>query len=73
MNFKLTEEQELVRASVREFCQKYVEPIADKVDQEAYFPMETVKKLAEQEWTGIPYPVEYGGAGSDYLTYIIVL
>ncbi len=73
MNFRLTEEQEIVRANVREFCQKYVEPIADKVDQEAYFPMENIKKLAEQEWTGIPYPVEYGGAGSDYLTYIIVV
>jgi butyryl-CoA dehydrogenase len=73
MNFQLTEEQQLVRASVREFCDKYVTPLAQKVDQEAYFPMETVKKLAEQEWTGIPYPVEYGGAGSDYLTYIIVL
>ncbi|NLI11485.1 MAG: acyl-CoA dehydrogenase family protein, partial [Peptococcaceae bacterium] len=40
MNFQLTEEQQLVRASVREFCQKYVEPIAQKVDQEPYFPME---------------------------------
>lgn len=73
MNFKLTEEQELVRTGVREFCQKYVEPLAEKVDQEAYFPMENVKKLAEQEWTGIPYPEEYSGAGADYLTYIIVL
>jgi butyryl-CoA dehydrogenase len=73
MNFQLTEEQQLVRASVREFCQKFVEPIAQKVDQEPYFPMENVKRLAEQEWTGIPYPVEYGGAGADYLTYIIVL
>ncbi|GBF34919.1 butyryl-CoA dehydrogenase [Desulfocucumis palustris] len=73
MNFNLTEEQELVRAGVREFCQKYVEPLAEKVDEEAYFPMETVKKLTEQEWTGIPYPAEYGGAGADYLTYIIVV
>lgn len=73
MNFQLTEEQQLIRANVREFCQKYVEPIAQKVDQEAYFPMENIKRLAEQEWTGIPYPVEYGGAGSDYLTYIIVI
>lgn len=73
MNFKLTDEQELVRAGVREFCQKYVEPIAEKVDQEAVFPMENIKRLADQEWTGIPFPEEYSGAGSDYLTYTIVL
>ena len=73
MNFQLTEEQQLIRASVREFCEKYVEPIAEKVDAEGYFPMENVKRLAEQEWTGIPYPEEYGGAGSDYLTYIMVV
>ena len=73
MNFQLTEEQELVRTSVREFCKKYVEPIAQKVDQEAYFPMENFKRIAEQEWTGIPYPAEYGGAGADFLTYILVV
>jgi butyryl-CoA dehydrogenase len=73
MDFQLTEEQKLVRSSVREFCEKYVEPLAQKVDQEPYFPMETIKRLAEQEWTGIPYPVEYGGAGADYLTYAIVV
>jgi len=73
MNFQLTEEQQLVQASVKEFCEKFVEPIAEKVDQEGFFPMENIKRLAEQEWTGIPYPEEYGGAGSDYLTFILVL
>ncbi|HOV78520.1 MAG TPA: acyl-CoA dehydrogenase [Bacillota bacterium] len=73
MNFKLTEEQQLIRASVREFCQQYVEPVADKIDREACFPSDVVRKLAEQEWMGIPYPEEYGGAGSDYLTYTIVV
>ena len=73
MDFNLTEEHQLIRQSVKEFCEKYVCPIADQVDQEPRFPAETVKKLAEQDWLGIPYPVEYGGAGSDYLSYIIVL
>jgi butyryl-CoA dehydrogenase len=73
MDFELTEEQQLVRASVREFCEKYVEPIADAVDQEPRFPSETLKKLAEQDWLGIPYPEEYGGAGADYLTHIIAI
>ncbi len=73
MDFELTEEQELVKANMKEFCEKYVEPIADQVDQEARFPAENIKRLAEQDMLGIPYPEEYGGAGSDYLTYIITL
>lgn len=73
MIFQLTEEQELVRASVREFCGKFVEPMADEIDQEARFPSDNVRRLAEQDWLGIPYPDEYGGAGADYLTYILTV
>jgi butyryl-CoA dehydrogenase len=73
MHIELTEEQELVRANMKEFCEKYVEPIADQVDQEARFPAENIKRLAEQDMMGIPYPEQYGGAGSDYLTYIMTL
>ncbi len=73
MDFNPTEEHQLIRQSVKEFCDRYVCPIADGVDQEARFPAETIKRLAEQDLMGIPYPLEYGGAGSDYLSYIIVL
>jgi butyryl-CoA dehydrogenase len=73
MDFNLTEEHQLIRQSVKEFCDRYVCPIADEVDQEPRFPAETIKKLAEQDWMGISYPVEYGGAGADYLSYVIVL
>ena len=73
MNFQPTEEQELIRAGVREFCEKYVDPIAEEVDMQPRFPEENIKRLAEQDWLGIPYPVEYGGAGADTLTYIMVL
>ncbi len=73
MDFQLTEEHQLIRQSVQEFCDQYVTPIANEVDQEPRFPAETVKKLAEQDWMGIPYPEEYGGAGADYLSYILVL
>ena len=73
MNFQLSEEHQLIRQSVREFSDKYVAPIADQVDQEAMFPAETIKKLAEQDWLGIPFPVEYGGGGADYLSYAIVI
>ena len=73
MQLELTEEQELIKANMKEFCEKYVEPIADQVDQEARFPAENISRLAEQDMLGIPYPEEYGGAGSDYLTYIMTL
>ncbi len=73
MDFNLTEEHQLIRSGVREFCQKYVEPCAEITDSEAKFPADTVKKLADQDWLGIPFPQEYGGAGADYLSYIIVV
>ena len=73
MNFNLSEEHQLIRSNAREFCQKYVEPYAEITDSEAKFPADTVKKLAEQDWLGIPFPQEYGGAGADCLSYIIVL
>ncbi|MFZ0945153.1 MAG: acyl-CoA dehydrogenase [Syntrophobacteraceae bacterium] len=73
MNFNLTEEHQLIRSGVREFCQKYVEPCAEITDSEAKFPADTVKRLADQDWLGIPFPQEYGGAGADYLSYIIVV
>ena len=73
MDFNLTEEHELIRQSVIEFCDRHVCPIADGVDNESSFPAETIKKLAELDLMGIPYPLEYGGAGSDFLSYIIVI
>ena len=73
MDFNLTEEHQLIRQSVREFCDKYVCPIAEEVDRDQRYPAETVKRLAEQEWMGIYFPTEYGGAGADMLSYVIVL
>ena len=73
MDFKLTEEQELIRKNVREFCEKYVEPIAAEIDENSRHPAEMFQKLSEGGWMGIPISTEYGGAGADYLTHIIVV
>ena len=73
MEFKLTEEQELIRKNMREFADKYVEPIAGEIDENSRHPAEVFKKLAEGDWMGIPIPTEYGGAGSDYLTHILAI
>ncbi|KAF2962592.1 acyl-CoA dehydrogenase [Fervidobacterium sp. 2310opik-2] len=73
MDYLLTKEQLLARELFREFAEKEVKPLAQKVDEEEYFPMETVKKMAEIGMMGIPFPKEIGGAGGDYLTYIIAV
>jgi butyryl-CoA dehydrogenase len=73
MDFKLTEEQELIRKNMREFAAKYVDPIAVEIDENSRHPAELFKKLAEGDWLGMPIPIEYGGAGADYLTHIVAV
>jgi len=73
MNFNLTEEQQLIKQNAREFALEYVEPIAAELDREGRQPAEIIKKLAELDFMGMPYPAEYGGAGADYLSYIMVV
>lgn len=73
MDFKLTETQELIRANMREFTKKYVDPIAVEIDENSRYPAEVIAKLAEMDYMGMPYPEEYGGAGVDFLTFTIVI
>jgi len=47
MNFKLTEEQDLIRKNIREFCVKNVEPVAAEIDEKEAHPAELFSKLAE--------------------------
>jgi butyryl-CoA dehydrogenase len=73
MDFKLTEEQELIRKNMREFAEKYVDPIAVEIDENSRHPAELFQKLADGDWLGMPIPVEYGGAGADYLTHALAV
>ncbi|KUG03298.1 butyryl-coa dehydrogenase [hydrocarbon metagenome] len=73
MDFKLTEEQELIRDNMREFARTYVDPVAVEIDENSRYPEEVIKKLADGGWMGMPFPAEYGGAGVDYLTYAIAV
>lgn len=54
---------------IREFAEKEVKPLAAEVDEEERFPLETVEKMAKLGLMGIPFPVEYGGAGGDNMLY----
>ncbi len=73
VDFGLTDEQKMIRKVVRDFAKKEVDPIAAEIDETCEFPMENVKKMAEAHMLGIPFPQEYGGAGSDTLSYIIAV
>jgi short-chain 2-methylacyl-CoA dehydrogenase len=73
VNYDLSEEQELVRATVREFAQTRVAPVAEELDREERFPYELVAELAELGLMGMPIPEEYGGAGADTLSYAIAI
>ncbi|MDR3588705.1 MAG: acyl-CoA dehydrogenase family protein [Negativicutes bacterium] len=73
MNLLLTEEQELIQATAREFAVKEMDPLAVKTDLEGIFPEDTLKKLADLDMMGIPHPAEYGGGGADMVSYSLVL
>ena len=73
MDFSLTKEQKMVRDLMRNFAENEVKPLAAEVDEKEYFPRETVEKMARYNMMGIPFPKEYGGAGGDYLSYIIAV
>ncbi|WP_332628645.1 acyl-CoA dehydrogenase [Halalkalibacter flavus] len=73
MNFFLTEEQEMIRKMVRDFANKEVAPTAAKRDEEERFDRDIFDKMAELGLTGIPWPEEYGGIGSDYMSYVIAV
>ncbi|SJZ63506.1 acyl-CoA dehydrogenase [Garciella nitratireducens] len=73
MDFKLSKEQEMARTLFREFAENEVEPLAQEVDEEEKFPMETVKKMQKLGFMGIPIPKQYGGQGCDSLTYVLAV
>ena len=73
MNFDLGEEHELVRRTVRDFAEQRIAPVAEELDREERFPYDIVAELAELGLMGMPIPEEYGGAGTDTLSYAIAI
>ncbi len=73
MNLELTEEQELLRRTVREFAESEVKPLAREIDETGRFPRETFAKAAELGLTGVAFPEQAGGAGFDHIAYTIVI
>ena len=73
MEFRLSEEHEMMRKMVREFAEKEVAPTAAERDEKEEFDRSLFDKMAELGLTGIPWPEEEGGVGADYLSYVIAV
>ena len=73
MDFDLTQDQLEIQALTREFALAEIDPHAAQWDREHHFPRQLFGKLAELGLMGVCVPEEYGGAGADFLSYILVL
>ncbi len=73
MDFELSDEQRLLRDTVRDFARQEVAPVAEELDREKRFPYEIVEKMGGLGLMGIPFPQEYGGGGADTLSYVLAV
>jgi alkylation response protein AidB-like acyl-CoA dehydrogenase len=73
VDFDLTQDQKEIQALASDFAKAEIEPHAAQWDRDHHFPRELFDKLAELGLMGACVPEEYGGAGVDFLSYILVL
>lgn len=73
MEFLLTEEQKMLKEMVAKFASEKIAPVAADNERNHRFPKEIIEEAAELGLMGIAYPTEYGGAGMDYVSYMIAI
>ncbi|MBN1038726.1 acyl-CoA dehydrogenase [Clostridium botulinum] len=73
MDFTLTKQQEMIKEMARQFAENELKPRVLENDENSEFSIEAYKKLGKLGLIGIPYPKEYGGAGGDYLSYVLAV
>lgn len=73
MNFQLSEEQELIAASARDFAEQYIRPHIMEWDESQHFPKDVLQKAGEMGFMGIFIPEEYGGSGLGYHEYAAII
>lgn len=73
MDFRLTEEQIMLRDTIREFAREEIAPIAKECDENSKFPTEIIRKLGEMEMLGVLIPEQYGGAGLGAMDFVIIM
>jgi alkylation response protein AidB-like acyl-CoA dehydrogenase len=69
----LNDDHHALRAEVREFAEARIAPVARELDEQARFPWDNVREMADRGWFGINVPQELGGLGRDYLSYILAI
>lgn len=73
MDYFLSEEQKLLKEVVARFAKEELAPVARENQEKRLFPAEVIKKAGELGLMGIAYPMEYGGSGMDYISYMIAI
>lgn len=73
MNLELSEEQQLIQKTAREFADREVRPIAAALDEQHKFPSQLVERMAKLGFLGIGVPEQWGGAGMDTVAYVLAL
>ncbi len=73
MDFMLTEEQLMLQDMVRKFAKEEIEPVSSDNERNHRYPADIISQLGELGIMGIAYPVEYGGAGMDFVSYMIAV
>ncbi|MBT4287019.1 MAG: acyl-CoA dehydrogenase, partial [Deltaproteobacteria bacterium] len=73
MNFGLSEEQKILRESIRKFAEKEITPVINEIDEKEEFSIDILKKMSEMGLLGIFVSNAYGGADMNYLSYIIAI
>ncbi len=73
MDFELSDEQKLIRETVRDFAEREIKPKAKELDEKGEFSLELTKKIGELGLFGMNLPEKYGGQGLDTLSYIIAV
>jgi len=73
MDYLLTEEQVMIRDMVAKFAKEEIAPFSSENEKNGIFPAEIIKKAGELGLMGVAYPPEYGGAGMDYVSYMLAV
>jgi hypothetical protein len=73
VDFTYTQDQELLRKTVRDFARREIAPHSHEWDEQQHFPLDLIPKLAELGLMGVIFPEEYGGAGLGYMEYVIAI
>lgn len=73
MDFSLSDDQKLIRDTVRQFMEAEMRPHLKEWEHKEHFPAEEIRKLGEMGCCGMLIPEEWGGAGSDLLSYVLMI